>query len=443
MGAVELVLRVEGTFRRLYARKRLLPSLRDDDELRQMFLEEARLAGLVRHTNVVPVLDVGVDDEGPYLVMDFVEGVALSRLMNLVRERGEILPIEIALRLAVDVAHGLHAIHETTDHRGGWLGLIHRDLSPQNVLVTSSGNALITDFGIAKAVDRSDHTRAGVIKGKISYTSPEQLRFERVDRRSDLFALGVVLYEAFAGRRLYANRAEAPHDILHTPPPELSDARAGAPSSLSSLVSELLAKDPEDRPATSAIVAQRLERILAEVVLRSRSADVSRYVGDLTAPVREAQARSIKDALERVSPAAGQTRSSIQRAGARAEAAAVVRAPTASRPRLLVLFALAIVAGTLLAGTLAWMISAWHSNVETANGGARYSAPERAPEKARTRRDPSPAFTERPMPQAPEVAGTPGAGRSTKARTTHRLRRPEPPRAPMRGILDERLRWDE
>jgi eukaryotic-like serine/threonine-protein kinase len=258
VGVVSLVLRREGTFERLYARKRLHAHFREDEEFRSMFLDEARIAGLIRHPNVVSVLDVGEDADGPYFVMDYVEGLALSRL---VRGTGAPLPIQIALGIAEQAARGLHAAHELCDHDGRPLSVVHRDVSPQNILVGFDGSVRVADFGIAKALGRSTHTNTGVIKGKFGYMSPEQLRFEKVDRRADLFALGVVIYEMLAGARLYraGEDDEGLRRILNEPAPDIGEARPEAPAAIVALLFRMLAKDPALRPASADEVADALE----------------------------------------------------------------------------------------------------------------------------------------------------------------------------------------
>ncbi|MCA9614581.1 MAG: serine/threonine protein kinase, partial [Myxococcales bacterium] len=152
MGTVYLARRREGGFQRLYAVKRLHPHLRDDPDFRAMFVEEARLAGLITHPNVVGVLDVGEDHEGPFLVMDFVQGLPLSQLITLANRSEAPLAVQSCVRIALAVARGLHASHELRDHEGRALQLVHRDLSPQNVLIGWDGTVRITDFGIAKAL---------------------------------------------------------------------------------------------------------------------------------------------------------------------------------------------------------------------------------------------------------------------------------------------------
>jgi serine/threonine-protein kinase len=301
MGRVDVVVRRDGPFARLFAQKRLRPHLVDDEAVRRMFLDEGRIAGLVRHPNVVSVLDVGEDDAGPYLVMDFVEGVSLAELVARVAARGERVPIAVALRVALQVAEGLHAVHELRGADGELLQLVHRDVSPQNVLLGFDGIARVTDFGIAKALGRATRTTTGVLKGKMGYLAPERLRFEEPDRRADLFSFGVVLFELLAGRRLYdsSDDVDGPRRILHEPPPDLADERDDAPPELVELLFELLAKDPCARPADAGLVAARLEQMLASAVALDGPSDVGPYVARLFAPEWAALRERLSQALPR------------------------------------------------------------------------------------------------------------------------------------------------
>ena len=303
MGKVDLVVRRDGRFARLFAQKRLRPHLVDDESVRRMFLDEGRIAGLVRHPQVVSVVDVGEDQAGPYLVMDFVEGVSLAELVGRVAARGEQVPLGIGLRIAAQVAEGLHAVHETCGPDGELLQLIHRDVSPQNVLIAFDGMARVSDFGIAKALGRDSRTTTGVLKGKLGYLAPERLRFEEPDRRADLFSFGVVLFELLAGQRLYDGGDEGPRRILNEPPPDLAECREDVPPELIELLFELLAKDCAQRPRDAAVVARRLERMLADAVAADGPADVGAYVAGLFAPERAAlRARVAAVSLEPTVP---------------------------------------------------------------------------------------------------------------------------------------------
>jgi serine/threonine-protein kinase len=265
MGRVDLAMRREGNFERLFAIKRPRPELASEDEVRAMFLDETRIAGLIRHPNVVSIVDVGEDRDGPFAVMELVDGISVATL--LAKPEVHPLPLEIALRIALSVAEGLHAAHELVGSDGTRLQLVHRDVSPQNILLGFDGVARVTDFGVAKAMGRVSKTSTGILKGKLGYISPEQLRFEEPDRRADLFALGVVLFELLTGQRLYRSQegTEGARRILSEPPPDLADFRDDVEPELVALMFELLAKAREARPQTAKLVARRLEAILANV----------------------------------------------------------------------------------------------------------------------------------------------------------------------------------
>jgi eukaryotic-like serine/threonine-protein kinase len=265
MGRVDLAVREAGEFMRFYAVKRLRAGFIDDPDARAMFLEEARVAGLVRHPNVVAVHDVGEDAEGPYLVMDFVEGMSLSSLLDWVKAEGSLLPVQVCLRIMRDVAEGLHAAHELRGPDDEALGLVHRDVSPQNILVGFDGIVRLTDFGIAKALGRSTaQTSTGLVKGKSGYLAPEQLKFKEPDRRTDLFAMGIVFYELMSGERLYAGKSlgEVAERILEEPPPDIFDVRDDVPANVVGLLFKLLAKSPDGRPRDARSASREIDEAL-------------------------------------------------------------------------------------------------------------------------------------------------------------------------------------
>ncbi len=297
MGRVELVVRREGLFARIYAMKRLLPELLSDEELRAMFIEEARIAGLVRHPNVVPVLDVGEDEHGPYLVMDYVEGVAAYKPLVQAREAGAMLPLGLCVDIALQAARGLAAAHELEGAGGKALEVVHRDISPQNILLGFDGLVRVTDFGVARALDHRAVTESGALKGKIGYMSPEQIAHQPLDGRSDLFALGIVLYELLTAERLYSGgRSKAFVRIQNEPPPDVRVDRSSTPDELADLVRELLAKDRADRPATAREVARRLEVIATSL---GDAGDVAAYLEEHFGEERQRQRALIAAALER------------------------------------------------------------------------------------------------------------------------------------------------
>lgn len=297
MGEVEVAVRREGDFKRLYAIKRLLGAFRDDESVRNMFLEEARIAGLIRHPNVVAVLDVGDDDDGPFLVMEYIEGVSVSFLLKKLRALRQYLPLQLAMRIIADASRGLYAAHELRDTDGMPEPIVHRDVSPQNILLGYDGMTRLTDFGVAKAFGGMDRTDSGVLKGKMGYMSPEQLRFERIDFRSDLFSLGVVLYELFAGKRLYPPGTEqtAPQRILREPPPDPGEDRLDLPPELVELYFELLDKSPSARPPNAKEVADRLDAIRTPMEADQGTVNMGDYLGSLF----ESERRTQQDALTR------------------------------------------------------------------------------------------------------------------------------------------------
>jgi serine/threonine protein kinase len=195
-------------FSRTVAIKRLLPQFAEDPEFVSMFLDEARLAARIRHPNVVPTLDVVSTQGEIFLVMEYIQGDSLARLIRALHQRGESPPPAMMATLMVGVCNGLHAAHEAKTEHGEPLGLVHRDVSPHNILVGIDGVARVLDFGVAKAIGRVQTTRDGQLKGKIAYMAPEQIR-GTVSRLTDIYAAAVVLWEALVGRRLYLGETEA------------------------------------------------------------------------------------------------------------------------------------------------------------------------------------------------------------------------------------------
>ena len=248
-------------FSRLVAIKRLHPHLEGEEEFVQMFLDEARLAARIRHPHVVATLDVE-DAEGLYIVMEYIEGVTLLTLSRSAQKAGEKIPVPVAARIALDILGGLQAAHDLIDDNGEFLNLVHRDVSPQNILLGTDGAARLTDFGIAKAGSRLTQTRDGQLKGKISYMAPEQTRRQELDRRVDLFAMGIVIWELLAGRRLFQGDSdvEVLNHLLFEPIPRLRDAAPSVPASLEQVVMKALERDPNNRFSSAHEFADAIER---------------------------------------------------------------------------------------------------------------------------------------------------------------------------------------
>ncbi|MFO0629481.1 MAG: serine/threonine-protein kinase [Polyangiales bacterium] len=249
-------------FERLVAVKVCLPHLRGDEEFSGMFLDEARLAARIHHPNVVATLDVG-DEEALYLVMEYIEGDKLSTLIKRASIKQQRIPLGVTARIMIDALSGLHAAHELKDSLGEPLQLVHRDVSPHNVLVGVDGIARISDFGIAKAEARATVTREGSLKGKMSYMAPEQLAGRPVDRRADIYAAGVVLWECLAGRRLFRadSEVETFNLVLQNKILRPSTLWPEVPPELDEIVLRALSLDPEQRFATAAEFAEALEEL--------------------------------------------------------------------------------------------------------------------------------------------------------------------------------------
>jgi len=246
---------------------KLLNSSDQSPEELEAFVQEARLTARIAHPNVLDTFELDIADGEPFLVMPLVRGVSLSKLLK----PAEPLDPDMAAWIAMQIAAGLHAAHELEDEDGTPLGVIHRDVSPQNVLLSFDGRVLLVDFGVAKLFEGARATASGVIKGKFGYMAPEQLRGEPLDRRTDVFALGIVLYEMLTGRPLYASLppAQATFRITTDPVPKARDLVASVPAELDDVIASCLAKAPAERFDSALEVKDALRAIL-----RARSAGV-------------------------------------------------------------------------------------------------------------------------------------------------------------------------
>ena len=246
------VVRGPAGFNKLVVIKEIRKDLAHDPDVLGMFLDEARLAARLNHSNVVQTNEVGQDGERYFISMEYLEGQPLNRVIHRLG-RGAGLPLSLLLRVVSEALAGLHHAHELTDYDGAPLAVVHRDITPHNIFVTYDGQVKIVDFGIAKARISTSETRAGVLKGKIAYMAPEQARGERVDRRADLFSVGVMLWEAVTGRRLWKDLPDlvilqrlAAGDF---PMPRAVDPTV--PPRLDAIVQKCLSVDREGRYATA------------------------------------------------------------------------------------------------------------------------------------------------------------------------------------------------
>ena len=269
-------------FERLVVLKRVHPHLLSNRDFYDMFRDEARVAAMLHHSNVVPVIDV-VEAEGElFLVMEYVDAVALSTMLKATVDLGQRLPPAAVVRILVDTLSGLHAAHEALDMRGRRLEIVHRDVSPQNVIVGVDGSSRLIDFGVAKARHRLTETKSGSIKGKYGYMSPEQVKAQSVDRRADLFSAGVVLWEALTGARLF--RGETEFDtirlIAEGPIPAPSSIAPSVPGSLDEVVLKALSRDREKRFQSASEFIEALEGGYFPAPVRDVAAMVKAYCGE-------------------------------------------------------------------------------------------------------------------------------------------------------------------
>lgn len=267
-------------FSRTVAVKRLHSNFAKDPEFVAMFMDEARVASRIQHPHVVSIIDVVAEKGELLLVMDYVQGESVSRLLRASRSLGELVDPRIAVKVLSEVLGGLHAAHEARSERGLPLGIVHRDVSPQNVLIGVDGVAHVIDFGVAKAAGRMQHTRDGQIKGKLAYMAPEQIRGASVDRRTDIYAASAVLWEMLAGRRLFTgDDATLMFAVLTTPISPPSASNPAVPPELDAVVMKGLQRNPDKRYATALEMADALEAALAPASSREVARWLERLAG--------------------------------------------------------------------------------------------------------------------------------------------------------------------
>jgi serine/threonine-protein kinase len=270
-----------------------------------MFLDEARLAAGIHHPNVVPILEVGASERGYYLVMEYIEGDTLARLLARAATSGRRLPVAVGIKVVVDMLSGLHAAHELRDEHGGNIELVHRDVSPQNILVGIDGNTRITDFGVARAASRLSATRAGQLKGKIAYMAPEQAVGDpSVDRRADIFSAGIVLWEVLAAKRLFKaeNEAATLSRVISEIIPNICEINPNIGKELGAVVMKALDRDRDARYTNCQDFADDLERYAQPNKLLAPPRDVATYVGEVIGQEIAQQREAVRTWLARSEP---------------------------------------------------------------------------------------------------------------------------------------------
>ncbi len=295
-------LRGPAGFSRTVAIKSMHAQYAKDPEFVAMFLDEARLAARIRHPNVVATLDVVALKGEIFLVMDYVQGESFSRLLRTMRDKNERVPAAIVSSIMVNILDGLHAAHEATDEQGEALHIIHRDVSPHNMMIGNDGIARVLDFGVAKAAARAQTTRDGQVKGKFAYMAPEQITRQKVDRRVDVFAAAIFLWEALVGERLFF--ADEPAAVVSRVMTDRIDAPSEHVRELSQEVDAVvlkgLSREREQRYASAAEMARALERALPP----ARPSDVAQWVTTVAGDILKQRAQRVAEIESSSSPPA-------------------------------------------------------------------------------------------------------------------------------------------
>ncbi len=261
----------EAGFEKICVVKRVLPHFAESPEFVRMFLDEARLAARLSHPGIIQVFELGKQDASYYIAMEYLAGTDLVGVLRRSLELARPVPVEIALRIGADAAEALHYAHDFADETGRPQGIVHRDISPSNLFVTCQGTVKVLDFGVALGMAREHRTETGLVKGKASYMSPEQSLAEPVDRRTDVWALGVVLHELLAGKRLFpgTTNAQVALQVCQGPITPLRQLRPDLPEAVEAVVMRALERDLSRRWPSAAALQQALEQCLPAGAVRN------------------------------------------------------------------------------------------------------------------------------------------------------------------------------
>jgi serine/threonine-protein kinase len=432
----------EAGFARTVAVKRLHPQFAADPEFVSMFLDEARLAARIRSPHVVPIVDVIADGGELLLVMEYIQGESLHRILREVLHAGRPIPLDVVVAVMAGVLHGLHAAHEAIDEQGQPLGIVHRDVSPQNILVGSDGLARLLDFGVAKAAGRIQTTREGQLKGKLAYMAPEQLRSEPVTRRTDVYAASVVLWETLTCRRLFRAESEGGvvTNILHAEVVRPSQVLQREPDAgtarvlerLDAVVLRGLARAPAERFETARAMALELEATTTPAT----AVAVGDWVRSVAGSSLDERARQVADIESGVSsivarkanadPSEARTTQPAER---RAEppgtqASSISVAADAARPKKRAWPFAAAGGGVILAGAVALLVASGRHE-PAGSPGASDPVPAAEPSAAAVPPASETASALPPAESAPPAAGLPSPSASPPS---------TPPAARKRGV---------
>lgn len=290
-------------FEKHIAIKKIHDHLSKEDEFVEMFLDEARISAMIHHPNVVQIFDLGSIEGAYFIAMEYVHGQDFSQVLrSVIRTRNETYSWPYAARMVADAAAGLHAAHELTDSEGKPLGLVHRDVSPQNILVSYDGHVKVVDFGIAFAAEKISQTGVGILKGKAAYMSPEQSRGQRVDRRSDVFALGILLFESVCLKRLFREENEAATllRVGAADVPRPRSIRPDLPAELEKIILKALAKDPDDRFASALELQGAIEQLLVSKGSVVGSTQTAQLMTELFHDRKRIRDQQLRDVAARV-----------------------------------------------------------------------------------------------------------------------------------------------
>ncbi len=306
------VARVQGKhgFEKLVAVKTILPHLAGDQGFRTMFLDEAAIASRIRHPNVADIDDLGEESGTLYMVLEWITGDSWSRLYQAIVKQGQTFPLYALLRIAADACGGLHAAHELRSEDGSLLNVVHRDVSPQNILVATSGVTKVIDFGIAKALDRmSEETRTGTLKGKLAYAAPEQVKGKGLDRRADVWAMGTILYQYLSGQLPYEGKNDLATLKALTSGRRPAPLPASVPANVASIVMTALSPLPDDRYPTALDMQRALEAAISRPTTATDvAALVTTFLAEKIESRRQDLAEALAEAAERAGPQATRSR---------------------------------------------------------------------------------------------------------------------------------------
>lgn len=280
-------------FKKTVAIKRVLPNLSEKKQFINMFLDEARLSAHLNHSNCVQVFDIGKGDSAYFIVMEYVDGADLKAIMEWLKTRGQGMPVEEACLISVRICEGLAYAHELNDDKGRPLNIVHRDMSPPNILITRYGEVKIADFGLAKANSQLEESQPGVIKGKFGYLSPEAAQGRDVDSRTDIFAVGIMLWEMLSGQRLFhgATDLETVRKVQRAEVPDIRTVNPNVPASVAAVLARTLTLHPESRYQTARALGEELNRVLFELPRAVSSFEISKIVATAQTELRQAKNR--------------------------------------------------------------------------------------------------------------------------------------------------------